>query len=192
VAILGPMSSPAPPSEQPTPRTPTWLTPPDNEIPCVVALNRVLVETGELVVRVPHASVYRDGVDVAVIIQSSPFATPVDPRASDEPQFSVDLGDGPVLAQGSRELGPLLAQRVTPPVLRRREGGGVRGRRTLLLWLWPLPDGGRIALGMQWPSAGVAGATVELDGAGLRSAARHAREAWPDPRPEWRPPPAGS
>jgi hypothetical protein len=153
-----------------------------------VALNRVLVHSEHLVVRLPYASVYRNGVDLAVVVQPSPLAPAVLLRGGTNPTFSADVNGAAVRAVDGREFrSGLAAPPSGSPVLRRRVRGDAPGWSALYLWLSPLPPTGRFALALEWPSAGVTHAAADLDSEALRAAAGQASEAWVDTRPEWRP-----
>ena len=66
------------------------------------------------------------------------------------------------------------------PVLHPGGGGGGGGRWHQVMFLWPLPPPGRLALVCEWPAAGIPFTRTEIDAGAIHEAARRAQVIFED------------
>jgi hypothetical protein len=197
-------------SEEQEYRMPPWVAPPEGILGAVVAVNRVLSQGPHVVIAMPHATAYPDGLLLHLTIaarrgdlpdetwwdlEGAVFGHPPYRRrgrgASGLPdsvcRYGVQLPDGAKAATLAEDHF-VSDEEPSGPVLTSAGGGGGSGSDDTLestadLWLWPLPPPEPFDFVVEWPAAGVAETRMRLDGARLVAAASEARPLWPEVRP---------
>jgi len=64
------------------------------------------------------------------------------------------------------------------PLVQPQRGGGGGKRYDQTYWCWPLPPDGPITITVQWPAAGIALTTVEIDASAIRRAGLSSQNLW--------------
>jgi hypothetical protein len=175
---------------------PSWLCPPWSEIGTVLAVQRVLARSENVVLNLSAIRAYRSGCTFQVEIALWPGADDIrDLRAL----ILHSLRPGEALSDrllrwGVRYAGGTKvtsidrmdwldrpAREPAGPLLRSFPYGA--GETSLhggvLLWLWPLPPAEPFELAVEWPMGGIALTMVELDGADIVAAAERSADYWP-------------
>jgi hypothetical protein len=164
-------------------RPPEWAGPPENVVGATVAIDLVLVNTGDIAVALGGMTVYATGVafEIEILRREYPDDDEDLFRSFHRPReggfrLGVELPGG-VRLVGDREPDG------DEPRLSQRGGGGGGLSYTHRLWLWPLPDEGVLRVACEWRAMGVEETVHEIDTAPIRAAALRAVEVWPDTRP---------
>lgn len=197
---------PPPPPPEPPPEPPRrpWVGARHNEIGRAVALNLVLGRADNAALWISAATVYTDGFEFEIQLQTrlsdelfDPF-DPFDPfsmhhsrRGARSPaegldpgilRFGIQFSDGGKATnlpgrppfRGDPDAVP------DGPVLWPGGGGGGGGRWRHDFWVWPLPPEGALAFVCEWPAAGIPETRSEIDSALVRDAAAEAVPLWAD------------
>jgi hypothetical protein len=169
-------------------------------MPVAIGLQRTLVDTAEVHVRLDAVRVYSSGLCFRVIRALRPGAGEAARRA-----FAEGLAVGPPGPFDEAELlrGPLLGVRYADgrgavldlfcrylatlpaggafPVLEPGGAGSTDTEAELEVHLYGLPEQGSITLVWRWEAVGVPESSLELDGDALRAAAARALVLWEEP-----------
>jgi hypothetical protein len=162
-------------------RMPDWHGPRDNMLGVAVAVEALLVNTGEIAVAVGGVTAFPTGVSLSFLVftrEASLIEMP-----ADEPRFGVGFADGRKATTLSWPSARPWDPPPDEPVLARRSGGGGGFSYRHGLWLWPLPPDGPLELVCAWPAKGLEEARATVDAGPIRAAAARAIELWPDERP---------
>jgi hypothetical protein len=197
------------PAEPDRPEVPPWSLPPELELGAVVAVERIVARSENVVIVLPTIRAFGSGCMFNVEVVSRQGTLSAD-------AWWDLMMSGPINPLPSRAGGPLpdkllrlgvryasgakatTVERVRPesasaeppgPVLSWHPGGGGGGRRRggdymfhyFGLWLWPLPPPERIEFAVEWPFGRIGLTLVEIDGAAIVSAAQRSAHYWPDP-----------
>jgi hypothetical protein len=185
------------------PELPTWAFPPDQEVGAVVAIDRVVARSANVVIVLPFARVFSTGCMLTVetalrqgdltaeawwdLHMSGHIGFPYESRGEPPPDRLLRLGvrypDGtklttlrePPTARGQEPEGPVLT--LTPASSGSRGWGSMF--QSLGLWLWPLPPAETFEFAVQWPVGGIVETIVELDGAVIAGASARSQLYWP-------------
>lgn len=197
---------PTPPKRDHAPKfvPPPWFGAPENELPGVVHIGKVVYHGPHRVLAVKSAEVYSTGCNFDLVwnarrgdetdnewatAHSRFFQHGPAPMMGQEALgavllFGIVLPDGSKASTGAMNPHAYMDPAVEPeaPVLSFRGGGGGGGDDELngsgSLWLWPLPEPGNIRLVAQWPDLGIPECSVILDGGRLRAAAGEVQQLW--------------
>jgi hypothetical protein len=189
------------------PDVPPWDAPPVLEVGSVVAVERIVARSANVVVVVPTIRVFETGClfNVEVVGRQDTLSPDEwwDLGMSAHPIHEVRPGAdrlpdrllrfGVRYANGARAttLGlarPPATDPPTGPVLSWQpsgSGGGRHGGEFYMfhhmgLWLWPLPPAERFEFAVEWPFGGIDLTLVEFDGAAIVSAAGRSVRYWPE------------
>jgi hypothetical protein len=201
---------PVPTEQEPIvrPELPPWSAPPSQEIGAVLAVERVVARSANVVVLLPTIRVFSTGCILEVEVVSrqgdlsaqdwwylhmggSPFAQATGPNGGSQPSESL-LRLGVRFADGGKATTVERRQIVANPsgdppagplLSWVPSGSGMRGGEFSFshfgLWLWPLPPTESFEFAVEWPLGGVELTIVELDGAAIASAADRSARYWP-------------
>jgi hypothetical protein len=174
-----------------------WLGPPEDSFGVVVPLHLVLVQTADLAVAIPGATVYRNGFSFDLAIRRA--AAEADPLGLDWALHWFGQQGAPppeVLRVGVRFADGQKAtslddwwddvnlqdpQQPPPrgPVLLQHGGGGGERVWDLSYWVWPLPPEGPLVFVVEWPAQGVPLTQARVETAMIRQAAAQDERLWP-------------
>lgn len=163
--------------------------PPDNELPFPVALQALLVRTGDVAVALTGVEAYSCGLSFVLALRRRAGAPQADGGALHEVVFGGRGGAGLMLgvefADGRRASTRGWAQEPDPdqPSLTGRGGGSDDTAADQGYWLTPLPPPGELSVVVACPDLGVQEVRVRLDADPFVAAAARAVELWP-----WEPP----
>lgn len=183
-----------------------WSGPPALETGVVLALNRLVARSANVVVRVPVIRAFRAGcmLDVELVSRQDTL--------SDDDWWDLHLSvhSGLLRSRGGGRLPDKLlrlgvryadgtkattieqhrgrtpsADPPAGPLLSWSPGNsGMHGRETGFsgfgLWLWPLPPAETFEFAVEWPFGGIELTFAELDGAAIVAAAGRSGYYWPD------------
>jgi hypothetical protein len=147
-----------------------------------------IARSGSLVIAARQVLAFLAGAEVEVEAHARGSRAGTAPVPADLPghpplRFHVQFADGREAAQddetGLRSgRGPMLV--VTGAQI---SSGGPDDPEDvrLSLWIWPLPPPGPVTVTCSWPSRGLRGARLVLDGDAIQAAARRALPFWPEP-----------
>jgi hypothetical protein len=171
-------------------RNPPWTGPPSNVVPGTVALDIVLVQTGDAAVWVSNIAASPDGVQLTLVLVRRTYEEDDPDPLWDRPRkdvgqlrFGVGFADGRKAVLDRSGCDEPKGDPEHEIALLSGGGDGSSRRSTRQMWLWPLPPEGPVTLALSWPAAGMPETTVEVDSAPIRAAAQRATELWPDERP---------
>lgn len=202
---------PPPAAEETAPRgfpeLPPWSGPPPEETGAVLAVERTVASSANVVVRVPTIRVFRSGcmLDVEVVtrqgtlseddwwdLHSSVYghfhrSRPGAALPAKLLRMGVRYADGTkaTTVGQHRRWGPGPADPPAGPLLCWAPGNsGMHGRELGFsgfgLWLWPLPPAGPFEFAVEWPFGGIDLTFAELDGAAIVAAAGRSAPYWPE------------
>jgi hypothetical protein len=202
---------PLPAGEEPAPRRlperSPWSGPPPLETGAVLAVERMVARSANVVMRVPVIRSFRTGcmIDVEVVSRQGTLSDDdwwdlhlsvhrglfVSPGGNQLPDKLLRLGvryaDGTkaTTIEQHRRQAPAPADPPTGPLLSWSPGSsGMHGRELGFsgfgLWLWPLPPAETFEFAVEWPSGGIELTIAELDGAAIVAAAGRSGYYWPD------------
>ena len=155
-AVGYPWARPGPPPDLSKVQRPAWL-PPDGELGVAVGTRVVLVSEERFAMALVDCVAYSSGFEFTISYRSRD-----------------DLGRE-VLGFGLRPVpGRELEVRIVLP----QRGGGGGNRYEQTYWCWPLPTEGRVRIAVQWPAAGIASTSVEIDGSAIRRAGLSSDNLW--------------
>jgi len=169
---------------------PDWTSPPEDVLPAVIAVDRVLARSDRAVVALSAVRAFPTGVAFGLAVwvrgyddddwAGMPRGVFPGRRVTEYTfRFGVELADG---RRASNLVRPHCddAQDPDGPVLIFSGGasGGPEGQVQFDLWLWPLPPPGRLRVVCEWPAYDIAETSVELDATELVDAAARARPVW--------------
>ncbi|MQY07122.1 hypothetical protein [Actinomadura macrotermitis] len=181
---------------------PPWVGPGEDVLGVTVPIGRILARTGNVVIALPHATVYPTGVlfDVRLAarreglgddawddLETTFFGHDMPRRRRGLPdtlcRYGVRLSDGAKATTVDSD--PSDEGEPSGPVLTEHGGGGCGGGgRTLegsnAYWLWPLPPEGPLQFVVEWPAAGIEETSLELDATALVAAAADVVPLWPE------------
>jgi hypothetical protein len=191
---------PPPPEERIRHRPPAWSGPPHGTLPGVVPLELVLARSEVAAVYISRLSAYPTGVEFDLVTIAAPDEDDeaLDPmlfgphghhmrrRAAstgipDEMlRFGVEFADGRRATNtGGGGFSPPDTE-PAGPVLHPGGGGGGGGRWHQVMFLWPLPPQGRLALVCEWPAAGIPLTRTDIDAGAIHEAAQRAQVIFED------------
>jgi hypothetical protein len=191
------------------PESPPWSLPPALETGAVLAVERTVARSENVVLRLPTIRAFRPGcmLDVEVVSRQGDLSEDdwwelqtarwvlggYHPSRGGAPLPSKLLRLGVRYADGRKattiQQPPRRAQaRDDPPagpLLSWQPGSsGMHGREVGFsgfgLWLWPLPPAEAFEFAAEWPFAGIELTIVELDGAAIVAAASRSASYWPE------------
>ncbi|MFI0480422.1 hypothetical protein [Actinomadura sp. 9N215] len=193
------------PTTEERPTFPVWSAPPSSETGGVIALERIIARSANVVVLLPSVRVFRSGcmLEIEVVSRQGDlseedwwdlsmwahgFGPPVGRQLPDKLlRMGVRYRDGTKVTTIEQHRETRLAdQQPSGPLLTWwPEGGGPRGGGVFnfdrsTLWLWPLPPPEPFEFAVEWPLAGINLTTTELDGTLLSTAAARSTQFWPD------------
>ncbi|WP_440101746.1 hypothetical protein [Streptosporangium sp. H16] len=203
---------PVPTEQEPSfgrPELPPWSAPPSVETGAVLAVERVVARSPNVVVLLPTIRVFSTGCMLEVEVVSrqgdlsaqdwwylhmggSPFAQAAGPRGGAQPpdsllRLGVRFADGAkatTVEQLRNRMSPFGEPPAGPTLAWSPVGSGMRGGEfgfsDFGLWLWPLPPAETFEFAVEWPLGGIELTIVELDGAAIVSAAGRSAHYWPD------------
>jgi hypothetical protein len=186
-----PQNDEPPVSPEPEP----WRSPPEDELPILVAVSEVLAVGDLVAIVVVGVRVFSTGVEILIErrarrgnrserewqLAQQEFHGFVERGNPGRLRYGVALGDGQRLVADDRFLEPVEpdgGHRLTPT------GGGGNGSDRVYTaedryWLWPLPPAGPLEIVAQWPAQGLPESRVVLDGTALREVAARVGTLWP-------------
>ncbi|MFC4900477.1 hypothetical protein ACFQVD_39520 [Streptosporangium amethystogenes subsp. fukuiense] len=199
---------PVPTEQEPVarPELPPWSAPSSLEIGAVLAVERVVARSANVVVLLPTIRVFSTGcmLNVEVVsrqgdlsgedwwyvqLAGAPIAQAFGRgrRPDSLLRLGVRFADGtkatalewarpPKSTPGDPPVGPQLSWSPMGSGMR----GGEFGFSGFGLWLWPLPPAENFEFAVEWPLGGIELTTVELDGAAIVSASGRSAHHWPD------------
>jgi len=142
--------------------------PPRRQLPGVVALERVLLQSDAVAVALVRASVYRSGVELEILTVIHTREDELDPRLVRAQSPRPELG-GPTLRIRYPNGLVLLSSENAPGTRKRDEpslafvaGRGARSAWRETLWWRPVPTKGPVSFECDWPSACVSGKQVNI------------------------------
>ena len=168
---------------------PAWDRPSEGTLPAVVALDQLVAENDLMAVAVDYLEVYPNGFTISVVARVNPrkVADMMETLRSVGqyrwPQVGVRFADG-TAARGTAAMGlvPDISKDEdglpTEPIVRLVGGNSAPGGWRAWAWVYPLPPDGPLEVMVAVEPAGLSEATVAIDGALVRSAARRARVIW--------------
>ena len=202
---------PLPAGEEPAPRRlperSPWSGPPPLETGAVLAVERMVARSANVVVRVPVIRAFRTGcmIDVEVVSRQGTLSDDdwwdlhlsvhrglfVSPGGNQLPDKLLRLGvryaDGTKATTIEQHRRQTTASADPPagPLLSWSPGSsGMHGRELGFsgfgLWLWPLPPAETFEFAVEWPLGGIELTIAELDGAAIVAAAGRSANYWPD------------
>jgi hypothetical protein len=200
-----------PAGEEPAPRRlperSPWSGPPPLETGVVLAVERMVARSANVVVRVPVIRAFRPGcmIDVEIVSRQGAlsdddwwdlhlsahrglFGSHGGGRLPDKLlRLGVRYADGTKATTIEQHRRQTTASADPPagPLLSWSPGSsGMHGRELGFsgfgLWLWPLPPAETFEFAVEWPSGGIELTFAELDGAAIVAAAGRSGTYWPD------------
>ena len=166
------------------------MTPPENEIPVVLPVGRLLARGPDAAIAVTRLQVYSTGLLLDLVVRVRPGAIPTADlhsmlwrEAAGPPGLLIGLE----LADGTRLDNHRRQAPTDGPVFNPQGGSGNEHSVDQSWWLHPLPPEGPIRLVARCTALGIDETSTEIDGTDVRRAAGQVVELWP-----WTPPrPAG-
>jgi hypothetical protein len=168
---------------------------PDDELPAVVAMPRIVGRSEQAVVTLSVVEVFSTGLRIPVEAiarrreesrwdwQLKLNAHHYPPASEGGLRLGLELGDGTRLGTDLEHF-PHQEQEPTGPILVNHGGGGGGGDRrwelVFKLWLWPLPPAGTLDLVTEWRALGIPESRVALDASAVRAAVGAAQPLWTD------------
>ena len=202
---------PLPAGEEPAPRRlperSPWSGPPPLETGAVLAVERMVARSANVVVRVPVIRAFRPGcmLDVEVVSRQGTLSDDdwwdlhrsvhrglvISPGSNQLPDKLLRLGvryaDGTKATTIEQHRRQTTASADPPagPLLSWSPGSsGMHGRELGFsgfgLWLWPLPPAETFEFAVEWPFGGIELTIAQLDGAAIVAAAGRSGHYWPD------------
>jgi hypothetical protein len=202
---------PLPAGEEPAPRRlperSPWSGPPPLETGAVLAVERIVARSANVVVRVPVIRAFRPGcmLDVEVVSRQGTLSDDdwwdlhrsvhrglvISPGSNQLPDKLLRLGvryaDGTKATTIEQHRRQTTASADPPagPLLSWSPGSsGMHGRELGFsgfgLWLWPLPPAETFEFAVEWPFGGIELTIAQLDGAAIVAAAGRSGHYWPD------------
>ena len=202
---------PLPAGEEPVPRRlperSPWSGPPPLETGAVLAVERMVARSANVVVRVPVIRAFRPGcmLDVEVVSRQGTLSDDdwwdlhrsvhrglvISPGSNQLPDKLLRLGvryaDGTKATTIEQHRRQTTASADPPagPLLSWSPGSsGMHGRELGFsgfgLWLWPLPPAETFEFAVEWPFGGIELTIAQLDGAAIVAAAGRSGHYWPD------------
>jgi hypothetical protein len=202
---------PLPAGEEPAPRRlperSPWSGPPPLETGAVLAVERIVARSANVVVRVPVIRAFRPGcmLDVEVVSRQGTLSNDdwwdlhrsvhrglvISPGSNQLPDKLLRLGvryaDGTKATTIEQHRRQTTASADPPagPLLSWSPGSsGMHGRELGFsgfgLWLWPLPPAETFEFAVEWPFGGIELTIAQLDGAAIVAAAGRSGHYWPD------------
>jgi hypothetical protein len=189
------------------PELPPWSGPPALETGAVLAVERMVARSANVVVRVPTIRAFSSGcmLDVEVVSRQGTLSDDdwwdlhlsvhggslLGSRGGRLPAKLLRLGvryaDGTkaTTIEQHRHRAPASADPPIGPLLSWSPGSsGMHGRELGFsgfgLWLWPLPPAETFEFAVEWPFGGIELTIAELDGAAIVAAAGRSAYYWPD------------
>lgn len=161
---------------------------PDNEVPVSLALDALIVATGDLAVFVCGMAVYRNGIEFTIEVRARPSRPTGDEdlvsnlvqgrRGEHRFLVGVEYADGRRCAN----IDELDVRNPGPPTQPHLQGGGGSGggnEASATWFLTPLPPPGELRLYCAWPAVGIDETVTSLDADRILEAATRVRELWP-------------
>lgn len=179
-------------------RAPWWHGPPLGMLPGTVAIDRIVAKTDDVAVCVTGFQAYSTGFFFDLVtISAYPGDRELDPlffeagRLAQVGETSPSkLKFGVQFADGSKATNIAIAPTMSPtgPVMHIGGGGGGGGRWRQETWISPLPPAGPLVLVCEWPAAGIALTTLEVDARLILEGAQRAQVVFSHEHlPEWPP-----
>ncbi|MGV9822968.1 hypothetical protein [Nocardia xishanensis] len=157
---------------------------PSNQIPAVLAVERILARTDDLAVALVGARVYRAGVELAIEIFTRRRRVPVPDMFGgghpDAAKSQLLLGIGFADGRTATNVGRTWDGPAGAPVLSMGSASSTNTRATATFYLTPLPPPGPLSIVIAWPALDLAEHRVELDTENIRLAAERATILWPE------------
>jgi hypothetical protein len=202
---------PLPAGEEAAPRglteLPPWSGPPALETGAVLAVERTVARSANVVVRLPTIRAFHPGcmVDVEIVSRQGTL--------SEDDWWNLHMSvygglhrsrGGTPLPDRLLRLGVRYADATKATIIEQHRCGtwasdeppagpllswspgssGMHGRHlgvsTFGLWLWPLPPAETFEFAVEWPFGGIELSIVELDGAAIAAAAARSACYWPE------------
>jgi len=175
-----------PHGEEPDPEFFHRMSPPENEVPVVLPVGRLVARTADAAVAVTRLAVYSTGVLLDLVVRARPDTL----RMTDLHSMMWRPGDGPPglllgleFADGTRVDNNRRQGSMDGVTFALQGGSGNEHSVDQGWWLHPLPPAGPIRLVVRCAALGIDETSVELDGDAVRRAAGEVVELWP-----WTPP----
>jgi hypothetical protein len=190
------------------PELPPWSGAPDLETGAVLAVERTVARSANVVLRVPTIQAFRTGclLDVEVVYRQGGLSEDDwwDLRTAAHSAYHGFRAASPLprklLRLGVRYADGRKATTIDQWWSRRRQArddppagpvlsweprsSGGRGRDVGFsrfgLWLWPLPPAEAFEFAVEWPFGGIGESIIELDGAAIVAAASRSASYWPE------------
>jgi hypothetical protein len=172
---------------------PPWFGAPHGTLPGVVAVERILAQTGDVAVGVTRLAAYPSGFEVDVITMSADDQHDLDPwmfghhrmqRGATEEVPPELLRFGVLFSDGSKatNTGGFHHDREPPagPIMHPGGGGGGGASWHQTHWIWPLPPPGTLTFVCEWPAMGIPVTRVELDAQAILDAGSRAQVIFSD------------
>jgi len=182
---------PGPPPDLSKVQRPTWL-PPDGELGVAVGTRVVLVSEERFAIALVDCVAYSSGFEFTISYRSQDdigrevlgFGLP--PVPGRELEVGIEYPDGQHASSGTEAMSAhyeaFYEGREPPqpsgPLVQPQRGGGGGKRYDQTYWCWPLPPEGPITIAVQWPAAGIASTTVEVDASAIRRAGVSSGKLW--------------
>jgi len=182
---------PGPPPDLSKVQRPTWL-PPDGELGVAVGTRVVLVSEERFAIALVDCVAYSSGFEFTISYRSRDdlgrevlgFGLP--PVPGRELEVRIEYPDGHHASSGTEAMSAHYEAsyqgREPPspsgPIVLPQRGGGGGNRYEQTYWCWPLPTDGRIRIAVQWPAAGIASTSVEIDASAIRRAGLSSDKLW--------------
>jgi hypothetical protein len=170
------------------------MGPPDNELPGVVPVSRVLARTDDLVVALVDALVYSTGIQLQLVV-SQRGRSHLDlfqevngrgraGRRSPSMLLGVAYPDGRTATNVSGRWDPFGRDPDDEsPILVSRSGGGDDRSVEQSYWLWPVPSPGDLTVVCAWPDRQIAETRTVIPAEALARAHSATQQLW-----SWEPP----
>lgn len=172
-------------------RQPDWQGPPDDVLPTIIAVARVIARSDRAVIALTGLRPYPTGVALGLAVwvrgeeeddwMGMPRGVFPGRKVTEQTlRLGAEFADG---RRTSNLVRPHCDGDQLPehPVLMFHGGGGgggPYGQVQFDMWLWPLPPPGRLRVVCEWPAYDIAETSVELDATELVDAAARAQPVW--------------
>ena len=182
---------PGPPPDLSKLRRPAWL-PPDDELGVAVGTRLVLISEERFAATLVDCVAYSSGFEFTISYRSHDdigrevlgFGLP--PVPGRQLEVGIEYPDGLHASSGTEAMSSYYEAfyegRELPepsgPLVQPQRGGGGGKRYDQTYWCWPLPPDGPITITVQWPAAGIALTTVEIDASAIRRAGLSSQNLW--------------
>jgi len=180
---------PPPPEREQQWAPPAWDRPSEGILPAALPVNALLYQNDDVAVAIDRLDVYPNGFSISLVILFNPHKareiSAVVHRGGPHmwPRIGVRFADGTTAGRspgfgGMQQVAKDDDGIPIEPVLRMMGGGGGGSGWRTSAWVFPLPPSGPFDVFVALEAAGLAEASVTLDGTAVRAAGDAARVVW--------------